>query len=209
MQYMGDSVNLGTSYTPYTLLRLLVDRIELPDRVLYLDADTAALGDVSSLFEMPLEEFDFAGVRDYLGRIFIGRNYINGGVLLLNVKRLRKNQGFDEVRGLCNCRKWSFPDQDALNHSSLSRCYLPRRYNEQKKEKADTVIRHFSKTIRWFPVFHTVNVKPWQIEKLHRVYRMYALDDVLAQYQTVRKTLLRKGDSTYDSTGSAKQNSGV
>lgn len=198
VQYMGSSVNLGTSYTPYTLLRLIADKIDLPDRILYLDADTAALGDVETLFTLELDGYDFAGARDNLGRIFIGRNYINSGVLLLNLGRLRQNGGLEEVRLLCNRKKWSFPDQDALNHSTLKRRYLAQRFNEQKKEKTDTVIRHFSKTIRWFPIFHTVNVKPWQIEELHRVYDMHALDDILEEYRVIREAILRKGDITYD-----------
>ena len=189
MQYMGCGKNLDTSYTPYTLLRLVADKADLPDRVLYLDTDTTALADIRELFSFEMEGYDFAGARDHLGQIFIGRNYMNAGVLLLNLKHLRTTNGLDKVRKLCNCKKWAFPDQDALNHADLPRRFLPRRYNEQKKQRKDTVIRHFSKTIRWLPFFHTVNVKPWQIAKLHRVYRMHELDDVLAEYEDLMKNI--------------------
>lgn len=50
--------------------------------------------------------------------------------------------------------------------------------------RKDTVIRHFSKSIRWLPFYHTVNVKPWEIDRLHTIYHTYEFDDVLAEYQT-------------------------
>ena len=61
---------------------------------------------------------------------------------------------------------------------------LPGKYNEQKRDHADTVIRHFSKTIIWhpfFPFFYTKNVKPWQVECVkNEVTNRY--NDILDRY---------------------------
>jgi len=54
----------------------------------------------------------------------------------------------------------------------------------ERRVGKDTFIRHFSKSIRWLPFYHTVNVKPWEIDRLHTIYHTYEFDDVLAEYQT-------------------------
>ncbi|MBR4490250.1 glycosyl transferase, partial [bacterium] len=43
----SDSPNAGTSYSPYCFLRLFADKLDLPDKVLYLDADTVVNSDLS------------------------------------------------------------------------------------------------------------------------------------------------------------------
>lgn len=58
--------------------------------MLYLDTDTAAIGDIRPLFEYGMNGCEYAGALDYLGRVFINPRYINAGVLLLD---LGKNPG--------------------------------------------------------------------------------------------------------------------
>lgn len=179
---MSGSPNMYTSYTPYTLLRLFCDVAPLPDRVLYMDTDTAAAGDIAELFDWDLDGCFYGAVSDFLGRVFIGPKYINAGVLLLDLAQIRQNGFLEKTRRFCAKKKTAFPDQDAINRLSSSKCFLPRKFNEQYEMKDDTVIRHFSRSIRWFPIFHIVNIKPWNIEELHRVYRTFEFDDVLEEY---------------------------
>ena len=181
---MKDSPNLDSVYTPYTLLRLFSDLLPLPERVLYLDTDTAAIGDVRPLFEYDMKDCEYAGALDYLGKVFINPRYINAGVLLLDLEKIRQTGFFKKARGLVAEKKLPFPDQDAGNRLAKKKCFLPRGYNEQRRMRKDTVIRHFSKSIRWLPFYHTVNVKPWEIDRLHTIYHTYEFDDVLAEYQT-------------------------
>ena len=181
---MKDSPNLDSVYTPYTLLRLFSDLLPLPERVLYLDTDTAAIGDVRPLFEYDMKDCEYAGALDYLGKVFINPRYINAGVLLLDLEKIRQTGFFKKARGLVAEKKLPFPDQDAVNRLAKKKCFLPRGYNEQRRMRKDTVIRHFSKSIRWLPFYHTVNVKPWEIDRLHTIYHTYEFDDVLAEYQT-------------------------
>ena len=184
---MSDSPNMNTSYTPYTLLRLFCDLLPLPDRVLYLDTDTVAAGDIGPLFDWDMQDCDYAAVRDYLGGKFIGPSYVNAGVLLFDLSRIRKSGLLEKARRFCAEKKTFFPDQDAINRLGKDKCMLPRSFNEQYKMQPDTVIRHFSKTIRWFPFFHTLNIKPWDIDGLHRVYGTYEFDEVLAEYSELKK----------------------
>lgn len=183
-EYLADSPNAATGYTPYALLRLLIDKVErLPARLLYLDTDTVATGDIAPLYAWEMEGCAFAAARDHLGKVFIHPRYMNTGVLLLDTARLRESDLLPRARAMCNARRFPFPDQDVLNRCVGKRCFLPRRYNEQYRQQADTVIRHFSKTIRFTPIFHTVNVKPWDVEGIRKIYQTDCYDRIFARYE--------------------------
>lgn len=187
LEEMVYSKNVQTVYTPYTLLRLFCDRLPLPDRIIYMDTDTMAKNDIFPLFSFDVKGHNFAGSLDYLGKVFINPRYINAGVLLLNIENMRQTGFMEKARKLCRDKKMPFPDQDAINRLEKNKCFLPRCFNEQRKLKKDTVIRHFSKSIRWLPFFHTVNIKPWDIENLHKVYHCYEFDDTLDEYEHLYK----------------------
>ena len=76
----------------------------------------------------------------------------------------------------------SFPDQDAINRLGSEKLYLDKRFNSQRRLYDDTVIQHFSKSIRFFPFFHTVNVKPWEVQKVRQVLKIHEYDDILDDY---------------------------
>src|SRR5574344_817551 len=178
-QYMGNCINLKNGYTPYTLLRLLMDLIPaIPDRLIYIDADTVVTGDIKTLFDYDLKGKTVGAVRDYLGRFFIGVNYVNAGVLLIDMAQAKREHLFFRAREQANKILMSFPDQTALNRCLTGRkCYLPRRFNAMRHLTKKTVIRHYCKMIIWFP-FHIINVKPWQIDEVHRKWHTYAHDQL-------------------------------
>ena len=180
---LAESPNLDSVYTPYTLCRLFCDKLPMPDRVVYLDTDTAAIGDIRPLFDFDMGGCEFAGALDYLGKVFINPRYINAGVLLLDLAKIRETGFFAQARALLAVKKLPFPDQDAINRLAKKKCFLPRGFNEQRRMRKDTVIRHFSKSIRWLPFYHTVNIKPWDTQRLHSVYHTYEFDNVLAVYE--------------------------
>jgi lipopolysaccharide biosynthesis glycosyltransferase len=183
--YLAGNPNEETSYTPYTLLRLLIDRIDLlPDKVLYLDTDTVFADDPAELFHLPLDGCEMGAVRDRYGCHFFGVNYCNAGVLLLNLAELRRTGALSKAAALCARKKIFLSDQSALNKAVGRKKILPRRFNEQKELRPDTLIRHFSMTICWFP-FHTRNIKPWDVEQLHEVLHLYAFDDIIDTYRAL------------------------
>ena len=115
------------------MLRLLAADIEvLPDKILYLDTDVMARNDISEVYNTDVENFEFAAAKDYLGRFFINKDYVNSGVMLINLKNVRKTGLFKKALIACATEKMAFPDQTALNTLSLSIKYLPMRFNEQK-----------------------------------------------------------------------------
>ena len=179
--------NMDTNYTPYIFLRLFADEIkEIPDKILYLDADIVVYGNLKDLYDLDISEYDFAASKDYFGRWFIDYRYLNSGVLLMNLKRMRENGSLAKCRKMCVEKKMLLPDQTALNLICKKKLYLPRKYNEQKERKEDTVIRHFSMTIKFFPKIKTVNIKPWNIDKIHEVYKINDFDDIIEKYLEVK-----------------------
>ena len=83
-----------TAYcTPYTLLRLLADLVpEIPDKILYLDIDMMADKDISELYNIDVTEYEYAAVKEKYGSIFIWPDYINAGMLLLNMKKIKETK---------------------------------------------------------------------------------------------------------------------
>ena len=74
------------------------------------------------------------------------------------------------------------PDQSAINKLCESKKIWPRKYNEQRKLHANTVFQHFTTSFRLFPWFHTVSVKPWNIDGMHKTLGLYQYDELLSRY---------------------------
>ncbi len=184
-------INLDTRFTPFCMLRLFADELPLPDKMLYLDTDVLCRGDFSEFYRQDLSGVEFAGTLDYYGRWFFRRkwyrmDYVNSGVLLLNMKRIRETGLFRRCREMCRTEKMFMPDQSALNRLAQQKRLVPRRYNDQRRLHRDTVFQHFTTSFRFFPWFRVVTVKPWEPEKMHRVLRLHEYDDLLAQWSAFK-----------------------
>ncbi len=190
------SPNAVTSYTPYTFLRLLADKIDcLPSKIIYLDADTVVARDIKELYDIDVSSYEFAGVLDYYGHYFIDPHYINAGVLLFNLDKIKETKLFKKCIDLLNEKKVFLPDQTALNKYAKAKLIIDTKFNEQKHFCDETVVQHFSKTIKWLPVFHTENIKPWHKDevksKLTHKYD-YILDKSTKKIQEYRNSLILK-----------------
>lgn len=182
------AANLQTRFTPCCMLRLYADQIpELPDRILYLDNDVICRQDISAFYEQDMEGKELAGVLDYYGswffrQVFWKRDYLNSGVLLLNLRQIRQTGLFERCRQRCRTRKMFMPDQSAINKLAVRKVIAPRKYNEQRVLRKDTVMQHFTTSFRFFPWLHAVSVKPWDVERVHSVLKLHEYDDLLEQY---------------------------
>ena len=182
------SPNEGAYCSPYTLIRLFADKVELPDKVLYLDADIMFNRDALLLYDKDVDGYEYAAARDHYGKYLIQPNYINAGVLLFNMKMMRETGIFGKARELIKTKKLVFADQSALIRSTTKKKMLPQRYNDQKFLHKWTVVRHFSKRLFYLPYPHTENVKQWHIEKVHKKFRYHAFDDIYEIYENIKKT---------------------
>ncbi len=186
--------NEGAYCSPYTLIRLLADLVEgIPDKLLYLDADVMFNRDVTLLYGQDVEGVEYAAARDHYGKYLLNPNYINAGVLLLNMAEIRRTGLFTRARALLRERKLTFADQSALIRSTTRRRVLPQRFNDQKFLHRHTVVRHFSKRLFWLPYPHTDNIKQWDVSRVHKVFRYYQFDDILYEYIYLKKRFEREG----------------
>ena len=118
------------AYSTASLYRLIIPDV-LPDlgRVIYLDADLLVCRDVEELWQLNMDNYSLAAVRDvgFDHNIMLAepitaglvdrQRYFNSGVLVMNLDRIRA-QGNLAARGLEYLRQHPnamTPDQDALN----------------------------------------------------------------------------------------------
>lgn len=170
--------------TPYTLLRLLADLVpELPEKILYLDIDMMAGNDISELYNTDISNYEYAAVKEKYGSWLIRPDYINAGMLLMNMNKIKETKLLEKARELIKNKKMLFADQDAIFWSTTKKLLLPRIYNEQSKfNKKDTVICHFCKRLLIWPYPHTENYKQWQVDEIHKYLKCYHFDKDLEEY---------------------------
>ena len=194
--------NMNTRFTPMCMLRLFADMVtEIPEKVLYLDTDVLCYEEFGEMYEMDMSDYEIAGVPDRYGKWFFGNalkhNYLNSGVLLLNMKKIRENGLFEKCREMCRDRKMFMPDQTALNKLARKR-KIPSRYNNQGDMREDTVFKHFTTSFRFLPRFEVVTVKPWQVNKMHDELGIFEFDDIIEEYKGVQNDEQRDSDLLYN-----------
>lgn len=185
---LKDNKNEKPVYSPYCTLRLLADQYsELKGKVIYLDIDTMVYGDIKELYDIDMEGIEFRASHDYMGRFWIKRDYFNSGILLLNMDKIRETGLLDKSRKLVKTKKMYFTDQTALYKSKVNFEFFPDeyRFNEQRKVKPNTVVKHFCKGIRWFP-FKIYNVKQWEIDKVQNYLKIHEFDEDFKIYQEIK-----------------------
>lgn len=132
-----DSPNFNPYYTNFTFGRLLLPEIVEEGKVLYLDTDTLVVNDISDLWNYDISEYYIAGVKDFgieergnLEELGINGKYINAGVVLFNLDKMREDNVEEKCFDLINEIELIFYDQDALNYVCTDKeLYLPSMYN--------------------------------------------------------------------------------
>jgi lipopolysaccharide biosynthesis glycosyltransferase len=120
---MNSRVNVDTRFTRFTLYRLAIPNLIEQDRILYLDADTLVVGDLSSFYNMNLDGYYAAGCQDTgIGephKVKLGLNanddYINAGVILFDLAKIKQDQAHKDWISLSNKKHFPAHDQDIIN----------------------------------------------------------------------------------------------
>lgn len=177
------NANINTRFTPLCMLRLFSDNLsDIPDKILYLDTDVLCRKDFSDFYNTDIADYEIAAVPDRYGKWFFGNifkhDYLNSGVMLLNMANIRKSGLFEKCRVMCRDKKMFMPDQSAINKLAIKKI-MPRIYNEQKKISDNTVFRHFTTYFKFFPYFKAVTVKPWNTEDMHAKLNIREFDDII------------------------------
>lgn len=195
MRHFGKSKNLHGKFSPFALLRLLADfHPEFGDKLLYLDIDLVITGDLYKIYSLDLEDKDIGMVRDEVGSHWLGKDYCNSGVLLMDLKKLRENHHFDLVRKKVIKNFYFMPDQTALNRGMKKyKKILSPRFNDQHYLYEDTIIRHYCQWIK-FRRFWLRNIaeKPWNVEKFRKLYGNEIHKDILDEFISLKQEYLNQ-----------------
>ncbi|MCX4377076.1 MAG: glycosyltransferase family 8 protein [Lachnospiraceae bacterium] len=171
--------------TKATYYRLMLPELLYADKCIYLDSDIIVCDDLAEICYQDLDGYDFAGVKgvgivigesgsDYAKKIGIPSmdNYINAGVLIMNLALLRKKH-YSEKAFTLSANRYPANDQDIINILSYGNIkQLPLKYNFQAGyldvvgNKLDTVFSEDEiKEAKRHPVMihYLTPWKPWEM----------------------------------------------
>lgn len=143
------SPNYGTAWTYIGLIRAALTKV-FPqyDRILSIDCDTVVMQDISDLWDLPMDDYYVAGVKEPLLSRSRGMFYINAGVLMMNLKKMREDGIDDKMIYDLNTEPHVFVAQDVINKECEGHIYkLPPEYNVSSftvQCDTDYKIRHFA-----------------------------------------------------------------
>ena len=118
-----NGLNYNTGYSKASLVRLYLSNFIKEDIVLWLDIDLIVKENINELWDIDLNDYYAAGVVDLGAKtnlmtpnIDINKNcYINSGVVLFNLKKIREDKKDIELNNFVNENKLYYPDQDTIN----------------------------------------------------------------------------------------------
>lgn len=146
----------GPNYSKYwtymTMMRLALSKL-LPDcsRALWLDCDTIVKHDISELWDLDMTDHYFAAVREPR-KSTDSMLYINAGVLMCNLEKLRADGMDDFLIREVDTRDYDFVDQGCIVRNCQGHILeLPGRFNKCRFTQPDeeTYIRHFAANGDW------------------------------------------------------------
>lgn len=190
---MDMSVNLKSSFTPYCMLRLFADKLEMiPDKIIYLDTDTVINNDLTALYDIDISNYELAAAPDIYNWTspfrWFRKYYFNSGVLLLNMNKIRETKMFSKARHICVKRRMLYADQDALNKASKLVKHLPIIFNAKDKYYKEIIVHHFCNVrqgkFKFFGKWWN-RIKPWQVDLVKQ--KMHAYDDILDEYLKIKQ----------------------
>lgn len=117
-----NSPNRDTEYSNFCFSRLILADFIDEDKVIYLDTDAIVRKDISRLWNIDINDYYVIGVKDYgvmcdgyLDSLNLRGKYINSGVVVFNLKKIREDKIIDKWFEIINHKKLLYPDQDAMN----------------------------------------------------------------------------------------------
>ena len=178
------------SWPKQVLYRLKVPELfpALPEKILYLDADTLVVSDIEELWRTTLEDFVIGAVtdlkintagqkalRESLG-LKENDKYFNAGILLIDAQKWREQDLGNVLIEYLKSHGFQLPyrDQDALNHVLRKKWKpLPKKWNmirslfrEYYRPGAQRAVRYFAPEIAEALsapgiIHYTAGPKPW------------------------------------------------
>lgn len=150
--FRPDGPNWDSQFTYMAMMRAALPKILKESRVLSLDCDTIIDGDISELWELPLNDYYFAAGKE-THKSVNGRLYVNVGVAMYNLSKLRKDKMTDRIINALNTKLYGFVEQDCLNELCEGHILeMPPEYNVtywSVKTDKPAVITHYAGHRDW------------------------------------------------------------
>lgn len=147
-----NSPNYNTPYSKLSFIRCYFSKLLKEDKILYIDADAIVIDNIDDLWNTDFEDNVLVGVKEpgewnnHLNTYGLDDKYINSGVLLMNLKKIREEKLDDSMIYLLNHNRYSFPDQDVINLVCRNRIkYVSNIYNSTETTgfRDDAKIIHY------------------------------------------------------------------
>ena len=144
------SPNYNTKYTKLSYIRCYFTKILSCDKIIYVDADAIVVNNIQELWDMNVDVI--AGIKEpgewdkHLDIENMNDNYINSGVLVMNLKNIKNEHLDDKMIELLNTNKYLYPDQDVINIACKDRIkYISNIYNSTETTgfRDDAKIIHY------------------------------------------------------------------
>lgn len=199
-------------------IRLLLPELIDADQVLYLDSDTLVLGDISELLRMNLKNKTIAGVLDTQevpqDGLFRkpGDPYINSGVLLMNLRKMRRRPLVSTSIEIIEKYRHHirYADQCVINkYAEEDKVVLDKAYNTQIFSATSSPLRELSQRfgLSNTKILHFIGeIKPWSPKADEPIAHLYWKSGSLAMSsqlmflrfaQKVRNGALKKAVRPY------------
>ena len=144
--FPAGGINYRTQCTWMVLMRAALPKLLKEHVVLSLDCDTFVVGDISPLWELPIKDYYLAGGAE--PDKSINDLYVNMGVALFNLAKLRKDGMADRIIEALNRTPYAFAEQDCINECCAGQILeFPPEYNVHrwaKKTDKEPVIIHYA-----------------------------------------------------------------
>lgn len=194
------SPNYNTHYSKMSYVRCYFTKLLKDDKILYIDADTLVVDNIEDLWNIDLEDNVIAGVYEsgewnkHLNTYGLNDTYINSGVLLMDLKKIREERLDDSMIYLLNNNKYAFPDQDVINLVCRNRIHhISNVYNSSETTGMvdNAKILHYIRGNKgwikssprsdvWYKYFNEMIEKRDNMEK-YKVKAIISFDDVKVQ----------------------------
>jgi lipopolysaccharide biosynthesis glycosyltransferase len=164
--FSPNNPNALTRWTYFVLLRAAYTKI-FPDEdlVLSIDTDTIVEGDITPLWRMSMKDYYLAGCLEP-HMCTEDKPYMNCGVMLMNLKKIRED-GMDDVAiGMLNKQRYQCCEETVFNEIFQGHIkFIPSKYNASRfTEPTDTVlIRHYTSDRNWH---RRPEVAKWRVLEL-------------------------------------------
>ena len=174
--FRKDGPNYNNSWSYMCMMRAAFTKY-LPhlDRVLSLDIDIVIDKNISALWNYNLDGYYYAGVNE---PVRPAPDYVNFGVIMMNLDLMRKDHIDDAVIDLLNTSRQQCPEQDAFNATCTGHILLiPPEYNY-------TPFSNITPEPEDPAIIHYAGITYWKSFSPVRKYSNLSWDDILSAQKT-------------------------